>query len=52
MSKIKPERFEMRTTKEFKDILKQVADKKNMKVPELVHDLVMREAKKEKINPS
>lgn len=42
-------RFEMRTTNAFKALLNKLAEKKQMKVPELVHYLVRREAEKEKI---
>lgn len=51
MAKEDQARFEMRTTKAFKGLLNKLADKKKMKVPELVHYLVRREAEKEKINP-
>lgn len=51
MDKKESARFEMRTTKAFKELLNKVADKKKMKVPELVHYLVRREAEKEKLTP-
>lgn len=48
----KSERFEMRISPSFKELLNKVALKKKMKVPQLIDYLVRREAEKEKINPS
>lgn len=45
----KSERFEMRISPSLKALMQKLADKKEMKVPELVTYLVRREAEKEKI---
>lgn len=41
----KIERYEFRTTKEFKKLMQLIANKKQISVPELIHQLVLKEYK-------
>lgn len=44
--KIKTERFEMRASPKFKDLVKKLAKEKSMSVPQFIEYLVFREADK------